>query len=1212
MKLKLFVLLILFSCSVFAQDSKENADFKLAVNLYNDKMYDLALEQLQIFINQYPGGVLGTEARFYLGLTQSQLGRHDEARYTFQNFALAYPDNIKAPEAWMNVAEEFAAMGNEREAAMGFERVRAFHPNSRFAPSALFKAADCYSRLKDTENTLRVLKILTQEYTTDEVLSARNKLAEVYISTGQFDQAWQESKRVIDATNNQQLKARALVLYGRAFKGLGRIDEAESAVSDVVENYKSTPSYYEALLTLGELKNSLGKTDEAFAVWKSVTDSSNAPGQIRQDVYIEMAETYSRLQSNKQALELFEKAVKTPGTRSGETSYKAGIAARKIGDHAKSVKFFAKALADSTCSVDRRAVIISAVESNIDAKNIAEAIRLIDLFRQDYPADENLPGLLITGAEAVINQTDEPRTAIVFCEFLIEFFPSNELVDDALMKLGEAWKKSGSMEKAIKAFEDLQRRYPASEFIPDAKKQIRLIKAFEMQNKETGLQKLALLIGDVISQKSKGNLAYRLAEIYFTDLKDYQLAAEQYGNAFNADLEDNIRPLALFRQAQSYEMLALKENERTANKKEYVSRSMALYDSLSALYPASDLGDKAAVSAFRLRLETAGRPEELRKLGAKFLSRYYGIYGGDEVILLLGDSYLRIRNYEDAAQTFRFILDKYPNLEAAKSAEYYLGIAMDAMMEKDTAFQVIEKFLLKNPNHEKSAAAAVYLAKSAADNGMTEKALGYFNLLEKKYFYFKTGYLPDAGRADAYFFAGDYKNAKELYLRSLDKLRSDFFVNRIDYEFESSVVYKLAVCYERLMDYSGAKKWYAEYVIRDRTSKRAGEAFYALAAMAKADNSLDLAARYMQEVSRISGKSNEHSAIVLETADMLFKNEQYADAIKRYNEAFARAKDDTSRQYIQSRIIVSYFRIDNIREADKRAAEFVKKYSKTYNYKAEFEFERGKYQMRKEDIVKARERFSHVVKAYPKSRIIPETMFWTARLYELDQKLPLAVRIYDSLLTHLPNDPIIPRVRLSLGNAYYNMEKLDAAVVQYQNILDNENISPDLVPLAMSNLIMTYKEMKKYDTALELARNYIERFPTDADLISKKIEIGVLYQKLGFHDRSILHLQSLLDEGNIDFEAELRYYIGEAYFYKGEYQQAILEYLKVPYIVTKHGKMDWISTSYYMAGQSYEKMSKYEQAITMYNQIINRKQTDPQFKTAAQKEIDRVKLVLKK
>ena len=40
----------------------------------------------------------------------------------------------------------------------------------------------------------------------------------------------------------------------------------------------------------------------------------------------------------------------------------------------------------------------------------------------------------------------------------------------------------------------------------------------------------------------------------------------------------------------------------------------------------------------------------------------------------------------------------------------------------------------------------------------------------------------------------------------------------------------------------------------------------------------------------------------------------------------------------------------------------------------------------------------------------------------------------------------------------------------------------------------------------------------------------------------------------VDLEAELRYYIGEAYFYKGDYQQAILEFLKVPYLVTKKTK----------------------------------------------------------
>jgi len=37
-----------------AQDSKENADFKLAVSLYRDKLYDLALEQFRQFIASFP------------------------------------------------------------------------------------------------------------------------------------------------------------------------------------------------------------------------------------------------------------------------------------------------------------------------------------------------------------------------------------------------------------------------------------------------------------------------------------------------------------------------------------------------------------------------------------------------------------------------------------------------------------------------------------------------------------------------------------------------------------------------------------------------------------------------------------------------------------------------------------------------------------------------------------------------------------------------------------------------------------------------------------------------------------------------------------------------------------------------------------------------------------------------------------------------------
>jgi TolA-binding protein len=1214
MKVRFLSIFLLFSCIAFAQDAKENADFKLAVNLYNDKMYDLALEQFRTFINLYPSSPQGIEARFYLGLAQSKLGKHDDARYTFQNFALAYTDNMRAPEAWINVAEEYAAMKNEREAAMAFERVKTFHPSSKFAPVALLKAAEYYGRLKDTENTLRVLRILTQEYTTDEVLPARNKLAEILISSGQFEQARQGTKHVIDLAKDAQLKARALVLHGQALIGLGKIAEAETAVSDVTKNFKSTSSYYDALFVLGVLKNAGGKTDEAIVAWKSAADDSlKAPKQLRQDAYIEMAEANSRMQSNARALELFEKAGKIRGTRNGEVFYKAGVAAERTGDLGKAAQWYSRALTDSIGKADRRAIIIGAMKSATITKNYLEAVRLTNLYCQQYPDDGNVPRLLVEGAEIASDERGDTKTAIEFCDRLLERFPSSEWVDDAIMKLGEAQKKAGNIEKAIVVFENLQRMYPSSEFVPEAQKQIRLLKAFDVRDRDASIQKLALLIGDVIARKSQGTLAYRLAERYYSDLKDYKLAADQYAYALTLDLEESLRPTAWLKQAESYELLSLKEGELKAARKENILKAIAVYDSLAALYPAGDLTDQAVVMAFTLRLQLAEKPEEVRTLGTDFLSKSSGARGKDVALLLLGDSYLNAKNYEGAVLTYKLLLEKYSDRPTAPAATYQLGIALDGVMEKDSAVHVLEKFLAENPNHAKSAAATVYLAKAAADSGQVAKAFGYFDLLESRYFYNPLCSHLDLYKADAYFVANDFKNANEWYTHTLERLRTDFFVVNADPDVERSVIYKIGLCSEKLGDHTGAKKWFAEYITRDQSTERAGQAYYALASIAKTEGSIELAAKYLQEVSRISGKAGgQFLSIAFETAEMLFQNEQYADAVKRYTEALSQTKNDTAKQFIQSRIIVCYFRLDNVKEADKRSAEFIKEHSHTYNYEAEFEFERGKYELRKEDIVKARERFAQVVRSYLKAPIIPETMFWIARVYELDQKLPLAVRMYDSLLQCYPNHPILPRVRLSLGNAYYSLEQWDAASKQYRFLLENEQSSSNLIPLAMSNLIMTYKEMELYDGALELTRKYIERFPNDPDLIDKKIDIGVLYQKLGYYDQSILHLQDLIEAGNIDLEAELRYYIGEAYFFKGEFQQAILEFLKVPYLVTKRGKMDWISTAYYMAGQSYEKMSKFDQAMTMYKQIIDRKDTDTQFKTAAQKEIDRVKTVLGK
>jgi TolA-binding protein len=304
--------------------------------------------------------------------------------------------------------------------------------------------------------------------------------------------------------------------------------------------------------------------------------------------------------------------------------------------------------------------------------------------------------------------------------------------------------------------------------------------------------------------------------------------------------------------------------------------------------------------------------------------------------------------------------------------------------------------------------------------------------------------------------------------------------------------------------------------------------------------------------------------------------------------------------------------MDDLQGAQKDIATFTKAHGSIEEFAAAFELEKGSYYYRKEDYKSAGNSFDLVAKKYDDTPSAPEAMYWTGKVLESTGKPADAVKQFQKLLKDFPESPVVPRARFALGNLSYHAEQWDEAVRQYKLVVEDPRTDPGLLPFAMSNLIETYEAAGVYDAALDLTRKYLDRYPMNEDSFDKRIKIGILYQRLGYHEQSVVHLQDLLNEAGPDLEGEIRYYIGEANFYKGDFQQAILEFLKVPYLVTKKGKIDWTANSLYMAGQSYERIGRYDQAVTMYKQIIERPGIDETFKAAAKKEIDRVNLVMKK
>ena len=1209
--LPLLVSLVWYS-TAFSQDTKENADFKLAVNLYNDKLYDLALEQFRQFVSTYPNTQQGIEARFYLGLCQSKQGKFDDARLTFQNFALAFPDHPRAPEAWWNVAETYVSLKNPREAALAYERVKTFNPKSKLAPGALVKSSEYFEQAGDLESSRRVLRTLVQDYSSsDVILPARLRLAQMYLSDNQFELSRVEARRVVDASKDPDLTAQGLVLLARSLASLNKYEEAQRSLDEVAKSYRSTSSYYAALLFLGSMERELGYADQALASWKLVeADSARAPQQVRQQTLIQMGEEYADLGENAKALRSFEKASAIPERLQGEAFFKAGLAAEQNGDARKALGYLSQAMADTSMEHRRADLLIASARVAAKADDNLEAIRLYSAFQTRYPGDPRMPDVFLAMARLYQDHIHDYLQAVTHYDVIVNSYATSRLVDDALFGRAEAWRSSGLLDRALEGYEDLRKRFPASEYAGPAREAAFRVRTFELKNKESGLEKIALLVGDVIAQQSRGELAFRLADIYFHDLKDYAKAAEQYAAALRMGLPAEKQPVAWFNQAEAFGYAGARDAANGAPPSLETSlKAIAAYDSLLKRFPTSELCDDALAAQLSTRLQLAGAAADVRMVSNEFLQAHPLIKRKDLVSFSIGEAFRKKNDPEDAARSYSIALSDRPLKDVEQDALYRLGEALTALGQPDSAATAFQEYLKKFPNNEFSARSAWALGQYEAGRGNAARAIDLFKQISQQFFYTSIAGQLQKARGDAYFKSGDYANALEQY-QSI--LRSTSSGAALQQPLPLDVFYNAAASCAKIGRRAEARHFYSEYLAREDSSERAGQAYYQLATIAKEENNVALAAQYLQRASQFSlGGSTGMNQAALEAAELFFKNEEYASAISRFSEVADKGSNDSLKQYVQSRIVVSYFRLNNAKEADTRASAFLKAFPGQARYAAEFDYERGMYFLRKDDYVAAKRFFDDVIHQYEGTPSMANALYGNARVAELSNKTAEAIRLYEGVLQRFASDPIAPRVHLALGNLYYGQEQWDPAARQYKAILDSESRSPDLVQYAMNNLILAYKQLSLFDAALELTRKYIDRFPDDPDLMDKRVDIGILYQKLGYYDQSVVHLQSLLDNANADLEAEVRYYIGESYYYKGDYQQAILEFLKVPYLVTKKTKVDWTATSYYMAGQSYEKMSKFDQAITMYKQIIARPGIDATFKTGAQREIDRVNALLK-
>ena len=298
--------------------------------------------------------------------------------------------------------------------------------------------------------------------------------------------------------------------------------------------------------------------------------------------------------------------------------------------------------------------------------------------------------------------------------------------------------------------------------------------------------------------------------------------------------------------------------------------------------------------------------------------------------------------------------------------------------------------------------------------------------------------------------------------------------------------------------------------------------------------------------------------------------------------------------------------------ADAAAAKFKKNYlGNDDEYLARFLVDKAEYLIKNKKYKEAQKILDKVKSDYDNTSVYPTSLLDQAQIMAETNQIDKAQEKLTDIIKNFPATSAAMAAHLELGNVYFAEEKYQDAINNLRVVYADSSSDPDLLRDAMRKLVGAYESAGQYDGALDVARKFIAKYPDDQSIMDMEIKVGILYEELRYFDQALLAFQNLTKEASRDYQAELHYYIGAIYDDKGDYANAILEFLKVPYLVSPNAVVDWAAQAYYMAGKCYEQLNKPNDAIAMYQKIVDKPNTDPTFVAGAEREINRVKALLK-
>jgi tetratricopeptide (TPR) repeat protein len=517
----------------------------------------------------------------------------------------------------------------------------------------------------------------------------------------------------------------------------------------------------------------------------------------------------------------------------------------------------------------------------------------------------------------------------------------------------------------------------------------------------------------------------------------------------------------------------------------------------------------------------------------------------EEIYYKIAQSYFYLKNYSESIKYVNLLLSQFPKGHLLNDA--YLLKAEDLFLlnEFDEALNILN--ILEQVNNYKYQDYVYYLqgriyyekifaVEKKDKKEIADKSLSYFEKVKKEFP--KTSILNYV-----YFREANVYYAMEEYPRAINII-NELLKKEKDEKLQLVLKYFLAWNYYMVKNYDKALQIYSE--IEKYENENIG--IWAKYKKGLCYEGLNDEKNALLQYERVL-KENENTIPAAYSeyalANYYFKKEEYAESLRLFNE------------------IIEKYEVEEL----KRAAYFMS---------AEINIETQKY-------LTAKDIYAKIQEIYPEDKYTAK--YLQAWCLSRAGEYTTAINIYDEILKDENSTTELKyKCQLKIGDNYYELDMLDEARKNYNEIIQKAKDFPDIQAEAFYSLGWIYYKKEDFQNAF-LNFNKANQIANSQylKLNSKFMMANTLYSNYKF-DEALNYYQNIISDSKSDEKIKLEsiFYSAFCYYRKGDFLTAINLWRQFE---NKTKDREKKAEALYRIGWAFFRQNKFPEALDTFNEI---------------------------